>query len=243
LAAAIVLWALFSWRLAVAAEPLIPLGVLRNRVVAYGVIASSFTIGTFIGLTVAVPLYFEVVLGYSASLSGLAVIPLMIGTPFGATSAGRLMARVEHYKRLPLAGLAWSSAALFLIALSFDSLPAPALALVFAAVSVGFGTVLPVATVAVQNAVAPHEMGTATSINTFCRQMGGAFIVATFGAILVAGGAGTAVLQEGAPGTGAVADPALLEAFRLIFLVSAGGAALAFAMLLLMEERPLRDSG
>jgi MFS family permease len=50
LAAAALLAVLFALRLLTAAEPLLPLSVLLNPVVAYGTLAASFTMGSFIGL-------------------------------------------------------------------------------------------------------------------------------------------------------------------------------------------------
>ena len=52
-------------------------------------------------------------------------------------------------------------------------------------ISIGLGTLLPVTMVATQNAVAPHQMGTATGTANFFRSLGGAFIVAIFGAIVL----------------------------------------------------------
>ncbi len=64
--------------------------------------------GTFIGLTIYVPIYLEGVLGLSASESGVALVPLMIGTVTGATLSGRSMMLLRHYKRVPWS--AWCSA-------------------------------------------------------------------------------------------------------------------------------------
>ena len=109
-AASALLWAAFGWRLSRADDPFIPLAVLRNPVVRMGTLAATFGMGTFIGLTIHVPIYFEAALGLSATASGLALAPLMVGTVIGATISGRLMARVRRYKRLPLAGLALATA-------------------------------------------------------------------------------------------------------------------------------------
>ena len=99
------LWGLFALRMRWRPEPLIPPGVLHNPVVRMGVLAACFGMGTYIGLTIYLPVYFEAVRGLSASLSGLALIPLMAGTVVGATLSGQTMARVKHYKRLPTVGL------------------------------------------------------------------------------------------------------------------------------------------
>ncbi len=100
----LVLWALFAARLLTAEEPLIPLAILRNGVVRTGTAASCFGMGALIGLTVFLPLFFETVMGLTAGQSGLALIPLTVGVVCGATFAGRRLAHITHYKRVPLAG-------------------------------------------------------------------------------------------------------------------------------------------
>ena len=45
----------------------------------------------------------------------------------------------------------------------------------------------PVTTTIIQNAVAPHQLGTATGALNFARLLGGAIIVAAFGAIVLGG--------------------------------------------------------
>jgi hypothetical protein len=107
-----------------------------------------------------------------------------------------------------------------------------------ALVSVGMGTMLPVTTVAVQNAVAPHEMGTATAAIGFFRQIGGALMVAAFGAIVLSVHSFTgATLGSGAADA---ASSDLVARFSWLFVVAAAAYALAFVLLLMMEERPLR---
>ena len=65
------LWAMFSWRLMSAREPFLPVAILKNPVVRAGTLSGACTMGTMVGLTIFVPLYFEVVTHLSASQSGL----------------------------------------------------------------------------------------------------------------------------------------------------------------------------
>src|SRR5262249_32705061 len=143
--------------------------------------------GVFIGLTIYMPIYLETVFGLTASQSGFALIPLMVGTVTGATISGRVMARVTHYKRLPIVGLLVAVAPLLILAAVPRGLPLPVLEMVPAVASMGLGSLLPVTTVAIQNAVLPHQMGTATGTMNFFRSLGGALIVAAFGAIVLGG--------------------------------------------------------
>ncbi|MGO8227422.1 MFS transporter, partial [Rhizobium ruizarguesonis] len=75
-------------------------------------------------------------------------------------------------------------------------LPLLPFCVILAIVSIGFGTLLPVATVSIQNAVHAHQLGTVTALANFFRQIGGALIVAVFGAIVLGGvGGGAAQLS------------------------------------------------
>ncbi|QFU14860.1 MDR family MFS transporter [Microvirga thermotolerans] len=241
-AASGLLWLLFALRMRTAPEPLIPPGVLHNPVVRMGTLSACFGMGTYIGLTIYLPVYFEAVRGISASVSGLALIPLMVGTVAGATLSGRTMARVRHYKRLPVAGLCVAMAATAALALLGDRLPFPGIEIILGVISIGLGTLLPVSTVAIQNAVAVHQLGTATGTANFFRSLGGAFIVAIFGAIVLGGsGLGGAADFESLAGVAARSGVDLSRVFAHVFMAAAAGFALALAFLLAMEERPLRS--
>ena len=241
IAASVVLWGLFVARLRSALEPLIPLEVLRNQVVATATLAACFAMGTFIGLTIYVPIYMQGVLGFSASQSGVALVPLMIGTVSGATVSGRSMMYFKQYKRLPIVGMVISICACSLLALEAGALPRFALEVVLFLISLGLGTILPLATIAIQNAVAFHQLGTATAAMNFFRSLGGALIVAGMGSIVLAGsGAGAGIGLEA--GELSVVDTARLAGtFHYVFLAADAGLLAALFWLAMMEQRPLRD--
>src|SRR3712207_3267310 len=242
-AASALLWGLFAARMRLAPEPLIPPGVLHNPVVRMGTLSAFFGMGTYIGLTIYLPVYFEAVRGLSASLSGLALIPLMAGTVVGATLSGRTMAKVKHYKRLPTAGLLVAMVATGVLVLYGQSLSILAVEILLAIISIGLGTLLPVTMVTTQNAVAPHQMGTATGTANFFRSLGGAFIVAIFGAIVLSGSGITGAASFEALGEAAARSGVnLSDVFSYVFLAAMAGFGLALAFLLALEERPLRGS-
>ena len=171
-----------------AAEPFLPLTMLGNPVVRCAALAGACMMCMLVGMTIYVPLYFEVVLHFSAGQSGLALIPLVGATPLvSATLTGRMMARTMHYKRLPLAGLALATLAL--VALSIW--PASNADRAGAHAVVGrrrrLGTVFPVSTVAMQNAVTQHQMGIATGAANFFRALFSSLVVAILGAIVLGG--------------------------------------------------------
>src|SRR5258706_911302 len=113
--AAAVLSFLFIWRLMKASEPFLPLPVLANPVMRMGTVCTSFSQGVVIGLTIFLPLYYEVVHKFSASNSGLALIPIVVMSTPGSILSGRAMMHFDHYKRVPLICLSCAIAALSLL--------------------------------------------------------------------------------------------------------------------------------
>ena len=239
LAASVVLWVLFVLRLWSAEEPLIPLNLLSNQVVLTATLAACFGMGTFIGLTIYMPVYLEGVLKFQASVSGLALIPLMVGTVTGATLSGAMMPRMRHYKRIPMIGLSVSVAATLALAIAPAHMPFVLLEVLLACISIGLGTVLPVTTISIQNAVELHQLGTATASMNFFRSLGGALIVAVFGTLILGGG--VAGLASDLHSLRPEAVAGLEAAFRLVFGASCAGLALTLFFIISMEERPLLD--
>ncbi|MEP9351254.1 MDR family MFS transporter [Xanthobacter sp. KR7-225] len=243
IAASLVLAGLFVWRIRTAPEPFISLDMLTDPVVGRAIPAAFAAAGTMVGLSIFVPLYFETVRGLSASQSGLALIPLMGGIVCGAVTSGRLLARLTHYKRPGVIGNAVSALLLAAFALSPVPLPLPLPLLVagLAVVGMGIGTVLPMTTISIQNAVVPHRMGTATGLMNFFRQLGGAMVVAVLGAVLL-GFAGSAAGHDvGELARHASAD-ALTGGFAYVFGTAALVLLAGLGFLVAMEERPLRTS-
>jgi len=235
------LWMLFALRLTRAPEPLIPLSMVRQPLVATIVTAGFFSIGTIIGLSIFVPLYIELVLGLSASASGAALIAFMVGATLGSLTAGRLISRLDHYKRVPLVGLPLGILALIVFAIWPAELSLTEVAVLLAVGGAGLGTMYPMTTVLMQNAVPLHQLGTATGTLNFFRQLGGAIIVAVFAAIVFGGieaGEGARTLDQLSGGGVAQADFAAL--FRWVFIAAAVLLAAAFIAVLAIEERPLR---
>ncbi len=235
----LLLWTLFVLRVVYAAEPFLPISVLQNPIVRCATLGGGCAAGTMVGLTIFVPLYFEVVQHLSASESGLALIPLMVSVVLGATVTGRLMVHMEHYKRMPLAGLAASILALLTLAAWPAELPILAIGVVLAIVGLGIGTVLPVSTVCTQNAVSRMQMGIATGTLNFFRSLGSALIVALFGAIVLGGiGGGDGVSVEALARSASGAD--LASIFAFVFLAGALVLGFGLAFIIGMEQRPLR---
>ncbi|HUI12635.1 MAG TPA: MDR family MFS transporter [Xanthobacteraceae bacterium] len=231
------LWTLFAIRLLTAREPFIPLAILHGRVTATITCAAFFSIGTIIGVTIYTPLYCQTVLGISASLSGLVLIAYMGGATIASLVTARLMVRLTHYMRVPMVGLFIAVTALVTLSIDPAGHSVGEVVLLIFAIGCGLGPMYPVSTVVMQNVVKPHQLGTATGTLNFFRTLGGAIIVAVFGAIVlggVTGNSGVMTLEKLAASHGDLAP-----AFHWVFIAAAACLAISFVCLFAVEERPL----
>lgn len=234
-----VLWGLFAWQLARTREPFLPLNVLANPVVRCAALAGSCNMGVLVGMTIFVPLYFEVVLHLTASQSGLALIPLMAATVLWSTITGRLMMHMVHYKRVALIGMALSILSLAPLAIFPAEMPIWLVLVLLTVVGSGIGTLFPVSTVCMQNAVPRMQMGVATGAANFFRALFSALVVAVLGAIVLGGLGGVAGMSLEMLARAASASE-LSVAFRFVYFACALVLAFGMAFLIGMEERPLK---
>jgi MFS family permease len=228
----------FVWHARNAEEPFLPLPLMGGTVVPYAMAAGGCALGSILGLTVHLPLYYEVVYHLSASEAGLALIPLAAVSTVGAAIAGRTMARARHYKRVAIIGTLCS--ALAGCALALTALPLWALLGLLSVFALGLGTAFPVSVVSLQNSVARSQVGTVTGAMNFFRALMASFTVAAFSTILlVALGADISLAGEHRGEVNSIPAADMIAAFRYVFGAAAALMAGALLSMMLMEERTL----
>ncbi|MBV8699609.1 MDR family MFS transporter [Bradyrhizobium sp.] len=238
LGASVALALSFVWHAHRADEPFLPLSLIGGRVVPYSMLAGGCALGAMIGLTVHLPLYYEVVYHLTASEAGLALIPLAAISTFGAAFAGRTMARVKHYKRVAIAGT--SVATLVGVVLTLTTPPLWLLLVWLAAFGIGLGTPFPICVVSLQNAVHRSQVGTITGAMNFFRSMMSSFTVAMFSAILLTAlGSDISLGGEGHGPVGGIPVADMIAAFRYVFGAATVMLATTALCMMAMEERPL----
>src|ERR1700720_3190776 len=228
----------FVWHAANAEEPFLPLPLMGETVVPYAMAAGGCAMGAMLGLTVHLPLYYQVVYHLSASEAGLALIPLAAVSTGGSAIAGQAMARAKHYKRVAIIGT--SGAALAACALALTALPLWALLMLLSVFALGLGTAFPVSVVSLQNSVARSQVGTVTGAMNFFRALMASFTVAAFSTILlVALGADISLASEHRGAVNSIPAADMIAAFRYVFGAAAALMAAASLSMILMEERML----
>jgi len=221
-----------------AADPIVPLGLLRARTVAIASAALFLATGALFSVTVFVPLFLQATTGASPTASGLLLVPAMLGITLSTTLTGRSIARTGRYKRFPVAGLALMTSALVILAALASDASRVATGIGLVLFGLGFGMVTQVLVVAVQNDVDRRQLGIATATTGFFRALGGAVGAAALGAVFAAqSGAHVAEGGQEAIGRGDVID-----GVQAVFLVAAPLAALALLVVTRLPEKPLQTA-
>ena len=246
-----------------ATEPILPLRLFRNSVFAV-TNAAGFIIGlALFGSIVFLPQYLQIVKGEGATNSGLLLVPMMVGLLITSIVSGQLISRTGRYKIWPILGTAITVVGLYLLSTMTAATPQVVTAAYMVVLGLGLGGVMQVLVVVVQNSVAQRDIGTATSTATFFRSMGGSIGVPIFGAIFsnvliaklvsdlprgfhlggLSGGIGNAspqVLDRLPTAIHSGVVHAFAQSLGSVFLAGVPFAVIAFVLVCLIKEVPLR---
>ncbi|WP_405803487.1 MDR family MFS transporter [Streptomyces sp. NBC_01187] len=245
------------------AEPIIPLSLFRNRTVALTTLASLLVgVGLF-GGTVFLSQFFQVAMGKSPTAAGLMSLPLILGSLAASATAGQLISATGKWKRYLVAGAALMTAGLALLATIGSDTSFGLLSLYMAVFGIGVGLLTQNLVLAAQNDVRAADLGSATSVLSFFRSMGGTVGTSVLGAILAnrvaselatgqtraGGSSGGDVSGHRVPDVTALPAPvrALVEqaygaATADLFLWATPFALLALIAVLFIQEKPLKTT-
>ena len=166
-----------------AVEPILPTHVFKNRnfTLASGM---SFLLGlSMFGAMTFLPLYQQTVQHASPTVSGLLLIPMMLGATSTSLVAGQITVRTGRYKALPIIGGAVMTVAMLLLSTIGASTSRWTTMAFFVVLGVGMGFLMQVTTLIAQNSVDPRDMGVASSSRAFFQQIGGSIGVSIFGVL------------------------------------------------------------
>ena len=167
-----------------AKEPILPLHLFQNHTFNITSLLGAVIGAGMFGAIVMLPLYMQVVKGFSASSAGIKLIPLMLGILTMSIYSGKSITKHGHYKRFPVAGTAIMTFGLILMTRLQIDTPYWQIAIYSLLVGMGLGLSMQTIVIALQNSVDMRDMGVATSSNTFFRSLGAVFGTALFGSIL-----------------------------------------------------------
>ena len=167
-----------------ATEPILPLHLFRNSIFSVSSVLGLLTGSALFISIIFIPLFLQVVMGVSATQSGLLLLPLTAGVVTGSVGSGRIISYTGRYRFWPIFGLAFSTVGMYLLSMMQGNTLLALSSLYMVIFGLGLGVTMQVTILAAQNAVDYQDLGVATSTVQFFRQMGGAFGVAIFGTIM-----------------------------------------------------------
>lgn len=185
LVSGLVLIGVFVWWEKRAPEPIIPLGLFRQRVFTVANTIGFITGTVMFGALLFIPLYLQTIRGVSPTVSGLRLLPMLAGVLLTSITSGRLISRIGRYKIFVIAGtgiLALGLATMTQITISTGSWTLAGMMFI---IGVGLGLFMQTLILCVQNSVPRELMGVGTASVTFFRTLGGAVGAAVLGAVLV----------------------------------------------------------
>jgi hypothetical protein len=251
-----------------AAEPLVPLKVVKERTTALAIVASLAVGVAMFGSALFLGQYFQIARGYSPTEAGLLTIPMMLGSFLGSVGSGQMITRFGKWKRYLVAGGVLLVAGLTILGTIDHSSPYWYVGLGMLSMGIGMGMMMQNLVLAVQNTVDVSQIGASSATVSFFRSLGGAVGVSVLGAVLASrvkdlliqgvlagpGGADAArKLQEGGSDGTSLLDvnhlpPALAALVRhsygdatgRIFLIAAACGLVSLIAVLFIKEVPLR---
>ena len=242
-------------------EPVLPLHLFRQRTFSVTSVVGLIVGFALFGSVTYFPLYLQVVKGVSPTVSGLQMVPMMIGMLTMSIISGQLISRTGRYKIFPVLGTAVMTLGLWLLSRLGTETATFTSSSLLLVLGMGLGMVMQVLVIAVQNAVDYRDLGVATSGATLFRLIGGSLGTAMLGAVFASrlatnlSALSPEVAQHGGSHglnmqTLGALSPTLrvqyAQAFSAsvdtVFLVAAAVSALGFLLVWFMPERPLRAS-
>ncbi|MGO4652764.1 MDR family MFS transporter [Arthrobacter sp. 2RAF22] len=166
-----------------AEDPIIPLSLFKNRIFINAT-AIGFTLGLGMFAAIAfVPTFLQMSSGTSAAVSGLLMLPMMVGLMGTSIYSGIRISKTGKYKMFPILGASLTIVAMLWLTTLTAATPIWVICIQLFIFGAGLGLIMQVIVLVVQNAVPAEQIGTATSTNNYFREVGASLGVAVFGSI------------------------------------------------------------
>ncbi|MDB4941492.1 MAG: drug resistance transporter, EmrB/QacA family [Labilithrix sp.] len=184
LPASALLTGLFLWVEARAQEPILPLRLFRQRILATASALSALAGGAMLGVVTFLPLYAQGVLGSSPTEAGSIVAGMAVSWPVASAISGRLIVKLGFRALVRTGFLMVAASSVLMAALLAHHASAMQLRLVAVLFGIGMGLSNSPLIIGVQTAVTFAERGVATASTMFFRNIGGTLAVGVMGVVL-----------------------------------------------------------
>ncbi|MFI6843590.1 MFS transporter [Kitasatospora sp. NBC_00085] len=168
-------------------EPVLPLRLFRSQTFSL-VAVISFVVGfAMFGALTYLPTFLQVVMQVSPTMSGIHMLPMVLGMLLTSIGSGQIVARTGRYRIFPIAGTAVTTVGLLLLSRLDENTSTFEMSCYFLVFGLGLGLVMQVLVLIVQNSVGYQDLGVATAGATFFRSIGASFGVSIFGTLFASG--------------------------------------------------------
>ncbi|MBO0701451.1 MAG: MFS transporter [Candidatus Dormibacteraeota bacterium] len=174
---------LFIWAERRAPEPIMPLRLFASPTLSISVVIGLFAGFAMFGALAYLPTFMQMVKGVSATVSGLLLLPLVVGMMVTSVTAGALTSALGRYKIFAIVGSAVAALGMVLMSRMNENTGYFENSLFMFVFGAGIGFLMNVLTLAVQNAAAVRDLGTATSSANYFRQIGSSIGGAVVGSL------------------------------------------------------------
>lgn len=178
---------LFIWQENRAKDPILSLGLFRNRIFTVSIVATFLAALGMFGAILFIPVFAQGATGVSATNSGMILMPMMLSMVGSSIISGQLVSRTGNYKILAVVGMATATFGMFLFSQIDQTTTSTELMLQMIIMGLGLGTTMPIFTLAVQNAFSHARLGEVTAGIQLFRSVGGTVGAAVLGGVMNAG--------------------------------------------------------
>ncbi|CAG2003957.1 unnamed protein product [Fusarium graminearum] len=233
--------------------PLIPLHMFKSKIVNGACLTMAINGWNFVMQVYYIPSFYQLVYGYSATKAGAMLLPITLLQTASSTLSGLVVHWIGRYRECILFGWLCWAVGLGLMSTLDENTGVDKQIGYSVLIGIGVGNTLQPALIATQAGVDRCDMAVVTSFRNFVRNLGATLGLTVCGTVLnnvLAGSLSSLnlnirdsntllenpqsflgnVAPDEAERIRSVLIPAYREGFRIIFLIGAGAASLAFVL-------------
>ncbi len=166
-----------------AEQPIVPLQLFRIQTIATAAVVNFFIGVGMMGVFVYLQFYLQVGIGVDAATAGLVMGPMILVSVTGSIVSGQIMSRTGRYKILAVTGSLMMFASMLLLSTMTRDTTIPGVLGRMFLFGIGMGLMMPVMSIASQNAAPQKFLGIVSAFSQFFQQVGGVIGIGVVGAL------------------------------------------------------------
>lgn len=166
-----------------AEQPIVPLQLFKIQTIATAAVVNFFIGVGMMGVFVYLQFYLQVGIGVDAATAGLVMGPMILVSVTGSIVSGQIMSRTGRYKYLAVTGSLMMFGSMLLLSTMTRETTIPGVLGRMFMFGIGMGLMMPVMSIASQNAAPQKFLGIVSAFSQFFQQVGGVIGIGVVGAL------------------------------------------------------------